>query len=190
MQLKITKFLLFWGYFGLIFLVRRIWLVPEAIWLLVGVFLGSQLKILDQLVFVFLTYPNEPLSILIKQKILPTQESSMLGKTGKEKKIKEIWKILVSQVDKPKSVFLSCVFQVGWLGLALFTITSTQGIFGKGLVMAIGLNLLLEEWGDWITKKDLSWLFWQIKRPVSIQEQKMFLWIMTGMFGILSLFLI
>lgn len=167
----------FFGYFVLLFIIRRVWLFPEAIWLSLGVLLGSQLIIIDQLIYVYFTYPNEPLSILIKQKI-------------KDKKYKETWQILVSQVDKPKSVFLSAVFQLGLMVVALFAITSTSGIFGKSLVMAISLNLLLTEWNDWLYKKDLSWLFWQVKRPVSIKEQKIFLWIMTGVFGILSLFLI
>lgn len=89
-----------------------------------------------------------------------------------------------------QKAFYSALFQLSWLVLALFTITSTSSLFGKGLVMAIGLDLLLVEWQSMVKNQDLSWLFWQIKKEIPFKEQKYFLYLMTGMFGILTLLLI
>lgn len=85
--------------------------------------------------------------------------------------------------------FYSSLFQTCWAVLAFFTLTSTAGLFGKALVMAIGLHLLLEEWEDVLASRGISWLFWPIKREVSPREQKWFLWGMTGVFVILTFLL-
>ena len=142
-----------------------------------GVILGGYFIKLEQLVYVFYIHPKEPLSLEIK---------GLLG----ERKIKEAWKLLKERVGEQKLAFRSAVFQVVWLGLALFTLTSTSSIFGKALVMAIGLHLLLDEWEGFLGEKSLSWLFWQIKRVVLFKEQKYFLLVMTGLFCVLSLLLI
>lgn len=84
----------------------------------------------------------------------------------------------------------SVLFQIVWVGLAIFILTSTNSLFGQSLVIAIGLNLLVDEWESYLAKKDFSWLFWQIKRIISPKEQKWFLYIMTGIFIILSVILI
>jgi len=86
--------------------------------------------------------------------------------------------------------FYSFLFQVAWFFLALFAVTSTSSLFGKALVMAIGLDLLLTEWQSQLKNNSFSWLFWQIKREISLKEQKIFLYLMTGLFSLLTLFLI
>lgn len=183
-----NKILVFWTFFVGLFLLRRLGVFSFSLiflknslgglisWL-VGAFLGNQFLKIDQLLFSFLTYPDAQQAINIKTLI-------------RQQKYRELWRRLSSEIDKQKSVFYSAIFQGAWIIVALFVLTSTTGYFGQAFVLAIGLHLLIEEWGTIFGGKDLGWLFWQIKRPVGLQEQKAFLWFMTGCFVILTLLLL
>jgi len=180
-MLKITtKKLIFVGYFLAVFVLGwlggRFGIVDFFLWF-TGIILGGYFIKLEQLVYVFYIQPQENLSLKIKELL-------------KEKRRKEALRLLRERVIEQKLAFRSAVFQVVWALLAFFTLTSTSNVFGKALVMAIGLHLLLDEWESFWKNKSLSWLFWQVKRVVSFKEQKYFLWLMTGVFGVLSLLLI
>lgn len=184
-----TKNLIFLGYFLAFFSFHELrffnftWLFLQQIlgnlfyWIL-GIVLGVYFLKVDQLFYIYFTHPELPLSIYVKDLL-------------KQRKIKEALLFLDQRVEEQRLSFRSALFQVVWVGLAFFTLTSTLGNLGKAMVMAIGLKLLLDEWNDFLTPgKNINWLFWQIKRVVTLQEQRWFLWIMTGIFGILSLLLI
>jgi len=183
-----VKYLIFLGYFLATFILRKIgtfsfsWaflrfsLVDLLSWFS-GALLGGYFIKLEQIVYVYYIHPDEILSLDAKRMI-------------QEKRKKEVLQLLREGVTEQRLAFRSALFQVVWLVLAFFTLTSTAGVFGKTLVMAIGLHLLLDEWEDLLKGKSLYWLFWQIKRTVSEKEQKMFVWIMTGLFAGLSLLLI
>ena len=76
------------------------------------------------------------------------------------------------------------------MGLTPSESRRTNVVFGKTMVMAVGLHLLLDEWEAVLSGRDIDWIFWQIKREVTLREQKAFIWVMTGIFGMLSLLLI
>jgi hypothetical protein len=152
------------------------WLWQFGLWLAGGL-VGWQLPKLDQLLWVWFTYPQDKISLYIKSLV-------------SQKKIKQ----LISELASYKSSQLhltsrSFLFQLAWVALAIFTITSTASNFSKGLIMGLGLYLLFDNWQDQAKNPTIlnSWLFWQIKRPVSLEEQKWYLGIMTGIFGVLSL---
>jgi len=192
-----TKHLIFLGYFLGIFVLRKISFfsfslsflrssIGELILWLGGAILGGYFIKLEQLVYVFFIHPNEPLSLEIKG--LLKQNPTSLKLCGARRR--EMWRLLKERVTEQKLAFRSALFQLVWLVLAFFTLTSTGSVFGKTLVMAIGLHLLLDEWEGILRKRTIYWLFWQIKREVSLREQKVFLWAMTGGFSLLSLLLI
>ncbi len=144
------------------------------LWLL-GALLGAHFVKLDQLLYVYFTKPDDPLSLQVKE----LMKQKQFGKT---------WDLLEAGIHEQKQLASqSFLFQTAWLVLAFFSLTSTAGLFGKALVMAIGFKLLLEEWDEILQGKDLNWLFWQIKRPVSQKEQNLFLYFMSLMFGLLTL---
>lgn len=184
-----TKTLIFWGYFAAVFLVGRInsFQLAWSFWqtsfltlilLLLAAFLGANFLKIDQLIYVYFTRPELPLSLEVKQLI-------------KQRNFKGAWQLLTARgIEQRELALKSVLFQVVWVGLALFTLTSTAGVFGKTLVMAIGLSLLVQEWEDILAKRGFSWLFWQIKRQVGLREQKYYLYLMTGLFVILTLLLI
>lgn len=177
------KAIIFFFYFFLIFLLARnpfkinpSFFIDFILWM-AGGFLGAFFVKLDQLFYIYYSSANEPLSLLAKQLI-------------KDRQLLKAWRLLKENVFLQKLAFRSALFQLIWIMLAFFTLTSTNVIFGKTMIMAIGLHLLLDEWQSYKNYKNINWLFWQIKRPVSIKEQKRYLYIMTAAFVILSLFLL
>ncbi len=149
----------------------------ELILWFAGAFLGAYFIKLEQIFYVYFTHPEEALSVEVKNLI-------------NQKRKKEVWQLLRQRVGEQKLAFRSALFQVIWVVLAFFVLTSTSSVFGKTLVMAIGLYLLLKEWEAMLDKKEINWLFWQVKRVIAPKEQKIFLWGMTGIFAVLSLLLI
>lgn len=161
--------LIFWKNYGWQFLL----------WLVGGV-VGWYLLVADRLLWVYFSHPKEKMSLYIKDLV-------------KKGKFKQVILDLEKYKDYQKHLsFRSALFQVVWVALAFFTITSTPSFFGKGLVMALGLHLLIDEWEDQLKDPNIlnSWLFWQIKRKITLQEQKTFLWLMTGLFFILTILMV
>lgn len=187
MKLRLKQ-LIFLGYFLGIFILNRLgrfsfsWIFlkgffKELIPWFLGAFLGAYMIKLEQLVYIYYIFPQQPLSSEVKE---------LIG----QKQHKQAWALLKQRVGEQKLAFRSLVFQLVWVVLALFTLTSTTVVLGQTLVMAIGLHLLLDEWQAMKSQGHINWLFWQVKRQVSLREQKTFLWVMTGVFSLLSLLLI
>lgn len=161
--------LVFWKNYGLEFLS---WLAGGAV--------GWQLIRTDRLLWVYFSHPEEKMSLYIKNLI-------------KKGNFKQAILDLEKYKDYQRHLsFRSALFQAVWVVLAFFAMTSTPSFFGKGLIMALGLHLLVDEWEDQLKnpQKLNSWLFWQIKRKITLQEQKTFLYLMTGLFAILTILVV
>jgi len=149
-------------------------------WLLIGGVVGWFLAWVDRLVYVYWSHPQTQLSQHVKYRF---------GKRD----IKGGVRLLKQRRSELEELgFRSALFQGAWVLVAVFALTSTTSWFGKALVMGLGLHILVDEWRDYITdKKTLKrWLFWQIKREISDDELKWYLYIMTGLFGWLSWLLV
>lgn len=153
----------------------------ESLIFVFGGLVGWWLLKTDRLVSAYFLEPQTQLSYHIRylvEKFKPLKLFRLLRERKKEQK---------------RLVFRSAFFQVGWLFLAFFTITSTTSFLAKGMVLGLGLHLLFDEIKDW-RRKGLNfvrdWLFWQIKRTVTLKEAKIFLWIMISGFVFLSLIMI
>jgi hypothetical protein len=185
-----NKKLIFFSYFIAVFLVRVIrgfhfsftflffksFFFKLIAWLL-GAALGGYFIKIEQLFYAYIIKPNDPSSLKIKE-------------LAKQRQQQELWKTLRISVNQQQLAFRSALFQTVWVVLAFFAISSTAGYFGKALVMGIGLHLLIDEWECIKENKSLSWLFWQIKRPILLKEQKLFLYIISTIFVFLTLLLI
>lgn len=150
-------------------------LVKDGFGWFCGGFLGWNLLFLDSVTDCYFTHP---------EKNLHEQAKAVF----KQKGIWAWFKFFSSREIREKSALRSVLFQLTWVFLAFFTVTSTVSWFGKGLLMALGLHLLLDQW-QWQRKSPLDLnrqLFWQIKRPVSLEEQKNYLLIMTALFLLLT----
>jgi len=183
-----SKTIIFYSYFvgiGIWFGLRiaqggnylnwQLW-IPVLSWL-IGGFIGRWLISFDRLVDVYFAHPETQLSHYVRYYLQKGQ-----------------WRWAWTTLNRRKNeqlrlTFRSGLFQIIWVGLAIFALTSTASLLGKAVVMGGGLYLLLDEWEDYFHDPNFlrSWLFWQIKREVSLKEQKGFLWAMTGIMVILTL---
>jgi len=159
------------------FLVISFWLgqILQLITWFSGAIIGWNFSVFDNVAYLYVTHPESPQALQAKNLF--------------SKNIIRWFKYLVSLENTPHQVSRSILFQVAWIVLSGFAITSTVGGFGKAIVMGIGLKILLQNWQLQSKNPQAlnSQLFWQIKRPVTADEQKKFLWIFTAIFVLLTL---
>ena len=148
--------------------------------LFVGGVLGWLLVNLDRLVYVYFSHAG-------------TQMAQYARYQFDQKKWREGWRIFEMRQDEMEELtFRSALFQAAWVVLALFALTSTASLFGKSLVMGVGLKILVDEWRDYLYARGTlkRWLFWQVKRQITDTEVKVYLYVMTAAFLLLTLLLL
>ena len=151
--------------------------VWDLVGMVVGAIVGFEMNWFDRVAYIYITRPEVQLSLQVQYWV-------------KNKELKRAFEAVrdrVSEMDRLTT--RSILFQVAWVGLAFFAITSTGGGFSRMLVMGLGLEMLVSQWMAYgQDKMQLKQeLFWQIKREVSNLELKRYLWVMSGVFVVLSL---
>jgi len=143
--------------------------------LVLGVFTGSLVLFLDRVVYVF-SYPEEQLS----------QHFKYLWKGKKRGEALSL--IYTRRSEQQRLTFRSALFMAMWVPVAFFALTSTAGLFGKGVVMGLMFHILYDAWRlqNMDPTRLNTRLFWQVRRGVSREEQVTFMWIMTIVFGFFS----
>jgi len=167
-------------YFVLISLLRGN-LDFSLVWLWGGAFLGTFLLDIDHLLFWFWTQPEQGESI----------QARALFKMANYRGLYTLLK--QTHETHNRLIFHSAIFQVVLLLLAFYILTATNNLFGAGLVMAMNLHLLKDEWFDWFRgrKEALSdWLFWQIRGVVMKNYLNLYLAVTSIIFLILTVFLV
>jgi hypothetical protein len=171
--------------------VTLVWLVVITLlrwhwhWDLIGLWLGgligSFLLEVDELLYVFVIYPQELTSMRVKRLL-------------QERRFKDACVLFLdTQEERTKLVFRSALFQSFFYVFCFFVLTSTEGLFGAGLVMAMALQLVREEIvslfqeGEEVLRQRL---FGQIGKEISFRNQKFFVIFMLLVFLGLNLFLI
>ncbi len=145
-----------------------------------GGVVGWSLSYLDWILYIYVLHPEAQIARYVQHQIKRKQVRLAIDTLRKR------------QEELTKLTTRGFLFQVIWVGLALFTLTSVSSYFARALVMGLGLKVLLTEWREYLTDKRRlkQWLFWQIKREVSDEELKWYLYVMTGlMIGFVWLFL-
>lgn len=166
----LTVLLLKSGWWRLDFLVLLDW-----VWWVLGVGIGVLILFADRIVYTY-SYPG-------------AQISQQFSWYIKEKKYLDAMELLdVRRLEQERLTFRSSLFMVIWVPLAFFAITSTTGLFGKGVVMGLMLHILADAWR--LQQKDPRRLhlrlFWLIKREFSDEQRLVFLSVMTGIFVLFS----
>lgn len=163
-------------YAVVVFLINRGWSDPTRwIWWVVGVVVGVLVLFADRVVYTY-SYPG-------------AEVSKAFAWLVKEKKYLRALDMLDKhRLEQERLTFRSSLFMVIWVPLSFFALTSTTGLFGKGVVLGLMLHILNDAWR--LQKKEPRRLhvrlFWLIKRVVSDEERLVFLWIMTAIFIIFS----
>lgn len=172
-------------------LVTFIWLVLitllrwnwhwNLILLWLGALVGTFLIDIDHLLYALVIYPHELTSMRVKRLV-------------DQRRFKEALILLAdTQAERIKLPFHSALFQIILYVACFFVLTSTGSLFGAGLVMAMALHLLKDEFELLLRGEEerlRKWLFWQIKTEVTFNQQKLFLILMLLVFIGLNLLLI
>src|SRR3989344_8518541 len=132
----------------------REWL--QLVWLILGGILGWWLVWLDFVAFAYILHPEAQVSQYIKFQL----------DNRRFKKAAEMVTLRIGEFDKLTT--RSALFQAAWVVLTVFTLTSTAGWFGKTMIMALGLHILIDQWQLYMKDKEAlkKQLFWQIQRPI------------------------
>lgn len=150
----------------------------NTVWLALGVTVGVYLLFLDRIVYTF-AYPQEQLS----------QHFTWLWRS---KRYVEAFALLdARREEQQRLTFRSALFMLMWIPLALFALTSTPSLFGKGVVMGLMLHIIYDSWRLQRTRPEVlhARLFWQIKKVVGQEERMMFLIAISIVFMVLSFWL-
>jgi hypothetical protein len=172
-------------------LVTIIWLVIVTLlrwqwhWnlllLWLGGLLGTFLIDLDHLLYTLVIYPQEVTSLRVKNLL-------------QQRHYKETLTLLIDTHDERlKLAFHNAPFQVVFWVLCFFVLSSTGSLLGSGLVMAMALHLLKDEWELLFQGKEehlRQLLFWPVKKEISFNQQKTFLLLMIIVFLGLNFLLI
>ena len=154
--------------------------VIKIINIILGAAIGWLIPWLDKIAYIYILHPEAQISQYLKFQL-------------EKRQFKAFWETLQRrQAELDKLTTRGILFQLVWVVLAIFVLTSTTGGFGKALVMGLGLRVLVSEWGDWLKNKDVlrQRLLWQIKKEWQNQELKWYLVGKTIMVGWLCLLLV
>lgn len=169
------------GYALIVFAVRSGWWRFEwtmigswSLWL-VGVVCGVLILFADRIAYTY-SYPG-------------AQISQQFAWYIKEKKYLTALELLdMRRLEQERLTFRSALFMAIWVPLSFFALTSTAGLFGKGVVMGLMLHILADAWK--LQKAEPRRLhirlFWIIKREITDEQRLVFLWVITAFFAIFS----
>lgn len=144
----------------------------------VGGLIGSYLLELDHLLYTLWIYPHELTSMRVKKLF------------GQRRFQEAIIMLIDTRNERKRLSFHSVIFQAILPIFAFFVLTSTGSMLGAGLVMALYLRSLQEQFKDFRKKGDIKGWFWQVKAEVPHRIQVLYYAGMVVFFVLLSLLLI
>lgn len=152
----------------------------DLLGLWIGGAIGVTLLSLDRVLHVYVMRPHEQLSLQMQELVR-----------------KRLWKdaletLAVRRNEQYNLAFHNGVFALVYIPVLFFAVTSTAGLFGKGIALGVMLHLVYDAWRDQLAHPEHlnKWLFWMVSREVTLEEQRTFLWIISGAFGLLTLILL
>lgn len=90
-----------------------------------------------------------------------------------------------ASIDRP--AFKNVLFQVAFVVLALFVVTSSGSLFGTGLVFAMYLGMLISQYQQLMATGNLNSWFWPIKTEIEFKNQRIYFLVVIGIFILLNL---
>jgi len=130
----------------------------------VGGILGTILPDIDHLLYVFLLRPQE----LTSQRV-----SHMVGKRDL---LGSMNLLAETRAERTKLVFHTATFQLIFLVLTFFVLTSSGSLLGRGIVMAFSLHLLVDEAVDFTEMGSLSNWFRNFPASLDLGKQRIYWW--------------
>lgn len=147
------------AFFIFIALFRHYFEIRYVLFFIGGV-IGTFLPDVDHLIYVWVYRPHELTSqrvnfMMAKREWLPTLNL-----------------LYMTRGERNKLVFHSAFFQIIFAILTFWVLTSSGSIFGRGLVLAFGLHLLVDQIIDLTELDTLSNWFNQAPLVMSLSKQK------------------
>ena len=128
-----------------------------------GGVVGMILPELDHIIYVFFSNPQEVTSQRVRFLCLNKQ----LKRCG--------WLLLSTGRERTGLIFHSILFQLIFFILTFWVMTSSASLFGKGMVLAFSLHLVLDQTNQLLKKGDLSDWFRQTPIRLDGKQTKIFL---------------
>ncbi|OGM55894.1 hypothetical protein A3E46_01630 [Candidatus Woesebacteria bacterium RIFCSPHIGHO2_12_FULL_46_16] len=129
-----------------------------------GAIVGTILPDIDHLLYVFFLRPQE----LTSQRV-----SHMVGKRDL---LGSMNLLAETRAERTKLVFHTATFQLIFLVLTFFVLTSSGSLLGRGLVLAFSLHLLVDEAVDFTDMGSLSNWFRNFPASLDLGKQRIYWW--------------
>lgn len=155
-------------------------MIINIISIIAGGVIGWFLPALDKIAYIYILHPEAQISQYLRFQLERNQ-------------FQAFWKTLKSrQGEFDKLTTRGILFQLTWIVLAIFTMTSVPELFGQVLVISLGVRILVEEWREWLGNKEIfaQRLLWQVNKTWSPGEIKWYLISKTLLVGWLCLLLV
>lgn len=153
----IIHFIFFISFFLFASLVRG-WFEVPYIFFWLGGLVGTLLPEVDHLIYIYFLNPQEHTSLRVMHKV------SIKDITG-------VFSLLAdTRTERKNLVFHTALFQLVFVILSFLVITSSGSIFGRGLVLAFLIHLLIDQIIDYVEIGNLNNWFRILK--ISLDNEK------------------
>jgi len=163
--------------FCLLVIVAKGWFDFPYLSIFLGAALGTILPDIDHIIYVYFLQPQE----LTSQRV-----NYMVGK-------KDFWGALrllaETRSERKELIFHTVFFQLIFLILTFFVITSTGSVFGRGIVLAFSLHLLMDQLVDLRQMGSLENWFYNSPLKIAADKNKLYLWLVGAVLLIFGIFL-
>lgn len=137
------------------------WFTPQYAFLWMGVLIGTFLPDIDHMLYVLYLRPYELTSQRAKQFL------------GRRELVKAFDLLAMTRSERKYLVFHSILFQLVFLLLTYWVLSSSNSFFGQGLVLAFSLHLVVDQYIDLMKLDSLTNWFQQVEFKIS-KEKSMF----------------
>lgn len=150
----------FIAFFALITILHKSF-TPVFIMFWIGGVVGTLLPDIDHLIYVYFLKPHE----------LTSQRTSHLINQGALEQGVNL--LVATSSERTNMIFHSLWFQIVFLALTFWVVSSTGSLFGHGLVLAFSLHILTDQLKDFLQNQNLN--SWFVNSPIKLpREQQLF----------------
>jgi hypothetical protein len=172
------ELLVHYGTFAVLFfvitLLRRWFDIPYALFWFGGI-VGTALPDIDHLIYVYYLRPHE----------LTSQRVQYMAQKADIKRTLEL--LATTRSERKNLIFHTAWFQIFFLVLMVWIMTSSSNLFGRGLVLAFSLHLVVDQLVDLMHLGNLDTWFRQL--PIKWDKEKLTLYV-VALLLVISIFAI
>ncbi len=146
--------------FSIFVFVFKQWFSLYYLPFFIGAIVGTLLPDLDHFLYVYLLGTND----------LTSQRANYL--MGKREVVRTLDLLAETRYERTRLIFHTALFQLIFLVLTFLLVTSSGSPFGKGLVLAFSLHLLVDQLVDFMALGNLSTWFRNFPLQVYLDKSR------------------